>query len=91
VPDECSTRLWDELYVGIREQCQAPIVVPGQNCEGAAGIEFPEMGADACLTSPLNMRELLARVRSSLRRYTGVRQSASHGPSKGAGSFTGIS
>jgi len=69
----------DELCVRIREVCQAPIIVLGQNHEEAAGIEFLEMGADAYLTSPLNTRELLARVRSLLRRYAEEKQSASHG------------
>jgi DNA-binding response OmpR family regulator len=59
----------DELCMRIRQVCQTPIVILGQNHEEAAGIEFLEMGADAYLTSPLNMRELLARVRSLLRRY----------------------
>jgi len=62
----------DELCIRIRELCQAPIIVLGQNHEEAAGIEFLEMGADAYLTSPLNRRELLARVRSLLRRTKGL-------------------
>ena len=66
----------DEVCVRIRELCQAPIIVLGQNCEAAAGIEFLEMGADAYLASPLNVRELLARVRSLLRRYAEERRGA---------------
>jgi len=58
----------DELCIRIQEVCQAPIIILGQDQEEAAGIEFLEMGADTYLTSPLNMRELLARVRSLLRR-----------------------
>lgn len=58
----------DELCVRIRELCQAPIIILGQDQEEAAGIGLLEMGADAYLTSPLNFRELLARVRSLLRR-----------------------
>ena len=69
----------DELCVRIREVCQAPIIVLGQYPEEAAGIEFLEMGADAYLTSSLNLRELLARARSLLRRYAEERQSASYG------------
>lgn len=81
----------DELCVRIRQVCQAPIIVLGQYPEEAAGIEFLEMGADAYLTSPLNMRELLARVRSLLRRYAEEKQSASYGTGKGITFFADMS
>ena len=58
----------DELCVCIRELCQAPIIILGWGYGGAAGINLLENGADAYLTSPLNPRELLAWVRSLLRR-----------------------
>jgi two-component system response regulator CpxR len=65
---ECSHRLnGEELCPRIREACRAPIIILGQAQEEAAGIEMLEMGADVYLTSPLNLRELLARVRSLLR------------------------
>ncbi len=81
--EQSRTLSGDELCVRIRELCQTPILVLGQYPEEAAGIEFLEMGADGYLTSPLNMRELLARVRSLLRRYAEEKQSASYGTGKG--------
>jgi DNA-binding response OmpR family regulator len=58
----------DELCIRIRELSDVPIIILGQENEEMAGVEFLEMGADAYLTSPLSFRELLARVRSLLRR-----------------------
>jgi len=58
----------DELCIRIRELSDVPIIVLGQEKEEAAGVEFLEMGADAYLPSPLDARELRARVRSLLRR-----------------------
>jgi len=58
----------DELCIRIRELSDVPIIVLGQEKEEAAGVEFLEMGADVYLPSPLDARELLARVRSLLRR-----------------------
>ena len=64
----------DELCVRIRELSDVPIIVLGQEEEEAAGVEFLEMGADAYLTSPLSLRELLARVHSLLRRTRSSRE-----------------
>ena len=58
----------DELCVRVRQICQAPIIILGQDSEEVSGIDLLEMGADAYLTSPINLRELLARIRSLLRR-----------------------
>ena len=58
----------DKPLLRIRELCRAPIIILGEKQEEIAGIDLLEMGADAYLTSPLSFRELLARVRSLLRR-----------------------
>ena len=58
----------DELCIRIRESSDVPIVVLGQGCKHHAEVEMLEMGADAYLTYPLNLRELLARIRALLRR-----------------------
>ena len=58
----------DELCIHIRGLSDVPIIVLGHALEQADGVEMLEMGADAYLTSPLNPRELLARIRSLLRR-----------------------
>jgi DNA-binding response OmpR family regulator len=66
---ESSHRLnGDELCVRLRQICQAPIIILGQGSKEISGIDFIEMGADAYLATPLNLRELLARIRSLLRR-----------------------
>jgi len=66
---ESSHRLnGDELCVRLRQICQAPIIILGQGSREISGIDLIEMGADAYLASPLNLRELIAWVRSLLRR-----------------------
>lgn len=66
--ENCHRLNGDELCVRIRELSDVPIIVLGQEEQEAAGIWFLEMGADVYLPSPLRFRELLARVRSLLRR-----------------------
>jgi len=45
-----------------------PTIVLGEEQEEVAGIPYLELGADVYLPTPLNVRELLARVRSILGR-----------------------
>jgi len=53
----------------IYRMCHIPIIVLVGGERGPATVKFLDMGADACLTKPLSMRLLLARVRSLFRRY----------------------
>lgn len=66
--ENCHRLNGDELCVRIRELSDVPIIVLGQEEQEAAGVWFLEMGADVYLPSPLRFSELLARVRSLLRR-----------------------
>ena len=43
-----------------------PKIVLGEEPEEVAGIPYLEMGADAYVPSPLDARELMARIRSLL-------------------------
>ena len=66
--ENCNRLNGDDLCIRIRELSDVPIIVLGQEQVETAGVGFLEMGADAYLTSPLLLRELLARIRSLLRR-----------------------
>ena len=68
----------DELCILIRELCHTPILILGQGSEEVAGIHFLEMGADAYLPSPLDLREFFARIRSLLRRHAWEAGDRSH-------------
>lgn len=59
----------DELCIRIREVSDALLIILGEDENGAAGVNFLEMGADVYLTTPLDARELLAYAHSRLRRY----------------------
>ena len=61
----------DKACFRIRQISSSPIIVLGIGQEEVDGIEMLESGADVYLPSPLDLRELLARVRSLLRRKRG--------------------
>ena len=61
----------DELCIRIRESSDVPILVLGQTEGQLAAVEMLEVGADAYLAYPWDSRELLARIRSLLRRRRG--------------------
>ena len=65
-------RNWDSAREEVR-RLDAPVIVIGTEGEEVAGIPYLEMGADVYLPTPLNARELLARVRSLLSRSSKAR------------------
>ena len=56
----------------IREKCNIPIIVLSAKSEDTDKILGLSMGADDYVTKPFNPMELVARVRSQLRRYTSL-------------------
>jgi DNA-binding response OmpR family regulator len=69
----------DGLCLHIRELSQAPIIILGQEHEKADESEILNIGADAYLTSPLNLRELLTSVCSLARRTNNFEESEKEG------------
>ncbi len=66
----------DGLSIGrrLRQQKNMPIIILSARGEELDRIVGLEMGADDYLTKPFNPRELLARIRSVLRRCNEVKQ-----------------
>lgn len=61
----------------IRERSEAPIIVLSTIGAEQTKIKALDLGADDYLEMPFNMEEFLARVRSSLRRWIGQKNSSS--------------
>ncbi len=59
-----------EVCVRVRELSQAPIIVVSARAEESLKVQALDLGADDYQTKPFNTEELLARVRSCLRRAT---------------------
>jgi len=68
----------DGLSIGcrLRQQKHLPIIILSARGEELDRIVGLEMGADDYLTKPFNPRELLARIRSVLRRCNEVKQAS---------------
>jgi len=62
----------DLPYLRIRQTSNVPIIILGEDSREWAGVDFLESGADVYMTYPLNLRLLVARVRSLLRRTKGL-------------------
>ena len=64
-----------EVVRRIRESSTVPIIVLSAMGEEARKVEALELGADDYMTKPFGMDELLARIRSLLRRAAGAHSS----------------
>ena len=59
-----------ETIVEIREKKTIPVIMLSAKSEDEDKINGLDMGADDYITKPFNPQEIVARVKSSLRRYT---------------------
>ncbi|WP_211259399.1 winged helix-turn-helix domain-containing protein [Belnapia moabensis] len=73
-----------ELLRQIRARSEVPVIlVAGQICNDLDRIVCLELGADDVLRAPLNLRELIARMRATLRRQEAGRRAVAAGPRGG--------
>ncbi len=74
-----ATRLADmsgiELLQRLREFSQAPVIMLCDTCDEDERVRLLDLGADDLVTKPFGMKELLARVRTLLRRFTATEPS----------------
>lgn len=61
-----------DCIAGIRAQTDAPLLIVSGDGEDAKKLQGFHLGADDYIAKPFNAEELVARVKSSLRRYKGV-------------------
>lgn len=62
----------DEFCAQVRQVSPVPIIVIGSGKGELTSVRFLQMGADAYMTKPVSLVELVARVRSLLRRTQGL-------------------
>lgn len=70
---ELNDKGWDkgiELIAGLRKRSSIPLIVISDQCAETAKIMALEAGADDYVTTKCNLLELLARIKSQMRRYT---------------------
>lgn len=73
----------------VRDQCSIPIVVVSGKHDETDRVMALELGADDYLTKPFSSRELLARIRTVLRRATSVKSSTGRSAEVRAYRFAG--
>ena len=67
-----------EVIKSVREVSDIPIIVVSARQEEGEKIQALDAGADDYVTKPFNPLELVARVKSQLRRYTQLGSTANH-------------
>jgi two-component system, OmpR family, response regulator len=79
-----------DLVRDVRLASDVPLIIVGcHRPDEADRVIALELGADDCITDPLGLRELVARIRAVLRRREGRRLATSDEPSRGRCRFGG--
>src|SRR5262249_49483240 len=79
-----------DLLRKIRASSELPvIIITGHRCSDIDRVVGLELGADDYLTKPFNLRELLARTRAVLRRFTARQAAAPRETERGRFPFSG--
>lgn len=71
---------WRDFLSTARELSQAPIISLSGSAEQSEKIDALDLGASDYLTKPIDMEELLARVRAALRIYEAARAATARRP-----------
>ena len=74
----------------LHEHWQGPVIIVSGRGESVDRVVGLELGADDYVTKPFDLRELLARVRSVLRRYASRAPAAAAAPSPASASADGL-
>lgn len=79
-----------DLIRDVRAASDVPLIIVGCHpSDEADRVVALELGADDCITDPIGLRELVARIRAVLRRREGRRLAPSDDPRRGRCRFAG--
>ncbi|WP_049622496.1 response regulator [Frateuria defendens] len=79
-----------DLVRHLHEEWQGPVIIVTGRGDSVDRVVGLELGADDYVTKPFDLRELLARARSVLRRAASARRTAEAGPAEPAFRFAGF-